>query len=55
MAKKVNPFMKKPMTAPVPPMTPPVPKPMSPEALAKRKRSTVSNAASKVMGGLYSK
>lgn len=29
--------------------------PMTPDQIAKRKRSTVSNAATKVMGGLYSK
>jgi hypothetical protein len=32
-----------------------VPKKMSPEQVAKRKRSMISNAASKAMGGLYSK
>lgn len=30
-------------------------KPMSPDAIASRKRSKISNAASKVMGGLFSK
>jgi len=30
-------------------------KKMTPTALAKRKRSTISNAAGKTMGGLYSK
>lgn len=30
-------------------------KKMTPEQIAKRKKSTVSNAASKMMGGLYSK
>lgn len=28
---------------------------MSPDQIAKRKKSTISNAAGKLMGGLYSK
>lgn len=50
-----TPLISQAMKKKAPPASAMMKKKMSPDALAKRKRTRISNVASKTMGGLYSK